>query len=136
MPRFSTWSIRLALVYLATGVTIGALLLFHKGVSIAPILWRLLPAHIDFLLFGWIVQLVMGVAYWILPRFSSEPRRGNVPLAWAAVVSLNIGILFAGLGPAMAAPPLLAFLGRAAEFGAAVTFAVHAWPRVKGLGDR
>lgn len=135
MPRLTIWAIRAALLYLALGFTFGGLLLFHKGVPISPLLWRLLSAHIDFLLFGWTVQLVIGVAYWILPRFSREPRRGNVPLAWTAVVSLNIGVLLAGLGPALAAPPSFAFLGRAAEFGAAAAFAIHAWPRIKGLGD-
>jgi hypothetical protein len=78
---------------------------------------------------------VIGVAFWILPRFSREPRRGNVPLAWAAIVSLNIGVLSAGLGPALAAPSLFAFLERAGEFVAAAAFTAHAWPRIKGLGD-
>jgi hypothetical protein len=135
VPRLTIWTIRAALFYLALGFTLGALLLFHKGIPISPILWRFLPAHIEFLLFGWTVQLVMGMAFWILPRFSREPRRGNVPLACAAVVSLNIGVLFAGLGPALTAPPLLAVLGRAAEFGGAVAFAAYAWPRIKGLGE-
>lgn len=134
MPLLSIWAIRSALIYLALGFTFGALLLFHKGLPISPWLWRLLPAHIDFLLFGWTVQLVMGVAYWILPRFSREPRRGNVSLARAAVLCLNLGVLLAGLGPALAMPPALAFAGRVAEFSAALTFAAHAWSRVKALG--
>lgn len=135
MPSLTIWAVRAALLNLSLGFTFGALLLFHKGVPISPLLWRLLPAHVDFLLFGWTVQLIIGVAYWILPRFSREPRRGNVPLAWASVITMNIGVLLAGLGPALAAPPLVAFLGRAAEFGAAAAFAAHAWPRIKGLGD-
>ncbi len=135
MPKLSIWAIRAALLYLALGFTFGALLLFHKGVPISPLLWQLLPAHIDFLLFGWTVQLVMGVAYWILPRFSREPKRGNRSLAWTAVVLLNLGVLLAGLGPALSAPSVVTFVGRGAEFGATLAFAAHAWPRVKALGD-
>jgi hypothetical protein len=135
VPRLSIWATRAALLYLASGFTFGALLLFHKGIPISAFLWRLLPAHIEFLLFGWIVQLVMGIAFWILPRFSQEPRRGNVSIAWAALLSLNVGVLLVGLGPVLGAPSLFAFLGRAAEFSAAAAFAIHAWPRIKGLGD-
>lgn len=135
MPRLSIWAIHAALVYLALGFTFGGMLLFHKGMPISPLLWQLLPAHIDFLLFGWTVQLVMGVAYWILPRFSREPRRGRVWLAGLAIALLNIGVLFAGLGPVLIAPPAVVILGRLAEFGGALAFAAHAWPRVKALGD-
>src|SRR3989304_5975518 len=99
MPRLSTWMIRASLLYLFTGFTFGALLLFHKGIPISARLWSLLPAHIDFLLSGWIVQLVMGMAFWILPRFSREPRRGNVRLAWLAFGLLNAGVLMVGLAP-------------------------------------
>jgi hypothetical protein len=126
--------LRAALVYLAAGFTFGGLLLFHKGIPLHPAVWRLLPAHIEFLLFGWTVQLVMGMAFWILPRFSREPRRGNVPLAWAAFALLNLGVWLAGLGPAFSASALLPALGRAAELLAAAAFALHAWPRVKAAG--
>jgi hypothetical protein len=40
-------------------------------------LWMLLPFHVEFELLGEIVQLVMGVFFWILPRFSNSPMRGN-----------------------------------------------------------
>jgi hypothetical protein len=68
MPQFSVYSVRAALLYLALGFTIGGLLLFHKGIPLHPILWTMLPAHIDFLLIGWTAQLIMGVSFWILPQ--------------------------------------------------------------------
>ncbi len=132
MPRLSTWFIRSALLYLAVGSTFGALILLHKGVPLNPWFWRLLPAHIEFLLFGWIVQLVMGVAFWIFPRFFRS--RGNVKPAWAAFGLLNLGVLLAGVGPVLGGPGWLIIAGRLAETGAAVAFALHAWPRVKRPG--
>ena len=132
MPRLSVWAIRSALVYLALGVTCGALLLANKGVSLSPLVWRLLPVHIEFLLMGWILQLIMGVGFWILPRFHSA--RGNVRAAWLAYVLLNMGVLLAGLGPTLGASQFVALLGRSAEAGAALAFALHAWPRVKPPG--
>jgi hypothetical protein len=77
VPLLSVWFIRLSLVYLALGFTFGGLLLLNKGLPISPLAWRLLPAHIEFVLFGWTVQLVMGMGFWILPRFAAPPVRGD-----------------------------------------------------------
>jgi cbb3-type cytochrome oxidase subunit 1 len=134
VPRLSRWFIRAALIYLLLGFTFGALLLAHKGVPLHPAMWRLLPAHIEFLVLGWMVQLAMGVAFWILPRFRQPPVRGNVPAAWAAFGLLNAGVLMVGIGSMLGAPALIPFLGRVSEIGAAVAFAVHAWPRVRPPG--
>ncbi len=131
MPRLSCWFIRAALVCLALGFTFGALMLFNKGVPLGPWVWRLLPAHIEFLLLGWTVQLAMGVAFWILPRFSSS--RGNEKAAWLAFVLLNTGVWLAGVGPLLGAAGWVVLLGRVAEAGAAAAFAFHAWPRIKPL---
>ena len=132
MPRLSCWFIRAALLYLVVGITFGGLLLFHKGIPIHPFLWRLLPLHIEFLLFGWTVQLVMGVAFWIFPRFWRS--RGNEKPAWLAFGLLNLGVWLAGFGLMLGAPAWLVLAGRLAEASAAAAFAAHAWPRVKPPG--
>ena len=131
MPRLSRWFIRASLVYLALGFTFGGLMLFNKGVLLSVWLWQLLPAHVEFLLLGWTVQLAMGVGFWILPRFNS--LRGNEKAAWAAFVLLNVGVWMAGTGRLLGFPAWMAVAGRAAEAGAAIAFAIHAWPRVKPL---
>ena len=132
MPRLSVWFIRAALLYLITGFTFGALMLANKGLSLSPLFWRLLPIHVEVLLMGWIVQLALGVAYWILPRFRQE--RGNTQAAWAAFILLNTGIWLAGLSIVFNGPPWVPLLGRLAEVAAAAAFALHAWPRVKPAG--
>lgn len=134
MPRLSVWFIRTALIYLASGFTFGALLLFHKGAPITPALWRLLPMHVEFVLIGWTVQLAMGVAFWILPRFAQGPIRGNEAQAWLAYGLLNAGALIVGVGPALGATPILLLAGRICELLSVAAFAAHAWPRVKPLG--
>ncbi|MCE7984709.1 MAG: hypothetical protein DYG89_26350 [Caldilinea sp. CFX5] len=129
MPRLSVWLIRTALLHLLAGFTIGALLLANKGVPLHPMLWRLLPIHIELLLLGWTLQLALGVAFWILPRFQNErPRAG---LAWVAYFLLNLGIGLVAASVFLVTVPALVFWGRLLEVGAAVTFALHAWPRVK-----
>ncbi len=129
MPRLGAWYVRAALSYLAAGFTFGALMLANKGVPFYPPLWRLLPAHIEFLLLGWTVQLAFGVAFWILPRWHTQ--RGDVRPAWAAFVLLNAGIWLVVLAGWFNGPAWAVLLGRMLEAAAVAAYVIHAWPRVK-----
>jgi hypothetical protein len=129
MPKLSAWAIRSALIYLMLGFSFGGLLLANKGIPYSPQVWLLLPFHVEFLLIGWFVQLALGVAFWILPRFPGGSR-GNTTLAWLSIWLLNAGILLAvcqGFAPAF----LIA--GRLTEMTAGVLFAIHSWGRIKPL---
>ena len=131
MPRLAAWMVRAALCHLLLGFTIGALLLAHKGVPFAPILWRLLPAHMEFLLLGWTLQLAMGVAFWILPRFYMD--RPRAWLAWIALALLNSGVLLVAFAALMPPSFPFALVGRTLETTAVFAFALHAWPRAKAV---
>jgi heme/copper-type cytochrome/quinol oxidase subunit 1 len=134
MTRLSVWTVRTALLYLGVGFFLGALMLLQKGVPIDPGMLRLLPMHVEFVLLGWTLQLAMGIAFWILPRFSHEPRYGNLRLGWIAYVLLNVGVVCAGSGQWLGASPAVFLFGRLAELLAGVLFALHAWPRVRPIG--
>ncbi|MGB7213083.1 MAG: hypothetical protein WBC97_10720 [Gemmatimonadales bacterium] len=127
MPVLSTWFVRTALLELLAGFLLGALMLATRGHTLA--LWAapLLPLHIELLVLGWLANLALGVAYWILPKHASGPERGRRWPVIAAWCSLNAGVLLAGLHVAPG-------LGRAAELGAVMLFAAHALPRVKAFG--
>lgn len=129
MPRLSQWIIRTAFIYLLLGLTIGALLLMHKGVPLHPALWAWLPAHIEFLLMGWVVQFTMGVAFWILPRYWKHPRRPNEMCAKIAFILLNLGIWLVVAGTTFHAGRAALLAGRVVEMGAVIFFAFHAWKR-------
>lgn len=130
MPRLSQWIIRVAFIYLLLGFTVGALLLANKGILFYPSMWRWLPVHIEFLLMGWIVQLTMGVAFWILPRFWQEPRRPNEILAYLAFVLLNVGIGLVVVATLLSGAIALLLPGRVIELLAVLFFALHGWQRV------
>ena len=132
MPRLSVLMIRAALHYLGTGFLFGGLLLFNKGVPFAPIIWRLLSVHVELLLFGWMMQLAMGVAFWIVPRFSTPPRYGRVWLAALACALLNSGVLVSAAGQ-WSGSDLLQLGGRASILLAGVCFVFHILPRIKPL---
>jgi cbb3-type cytochrome oxidase subunit 1 len=130
VPRLSVWMIRAALVALAAGVALGAVLLAAPGLGGAGLLrWR--PLHAELLVVGWTVQLALGVAYWILPRFRQGRERGHEELGWATFVLLNLGVLLAGIGGSVGTAGSWILPGRSAEVLAALAFAAQAWPRVK-----
>lgn len=131
MPRLSVWFVRASLLYLLAGFLIGALILAQKGIPYSAQVWTLFPIHMEFLLIGWFAQLAMGVAFWIVPRFSSGPPRGNVSIVWASFILINAGLL---MGILQLWYPLSILFGRILEIGAGMTFATGLWRRIKPHG--
>jgi hypothetical protein len=127
MPRLSVWALRASLLYLLTGFSIGALLLANKGQPFWPLIWLLLPAHIEFLLVGWMVQLAVGVAFWILPRFPGGSR-GNESLAGVSILLLNLGVLLVAFQGIFS---LFLLLGRFCEAVSGFLFIWLAWSRIR-----
>lgn len=137
MPRLSVLFVRTSLLHLAVGVTLGSPILWHKATGTLPLAWRLLPAHIEIVVMGWLLQLAMGVAFWILPRrrLDGRPSRGREPAAWSAYALLNLGLTAVALSTIALPTPAFA-LGRLAEATAMALFTWHAWPRIKAAGAR
>jgi hypothetical protein len=132
MPRLSVWFVRVSLIHFFLGLTLGGLILANKGLPFAPWTWTLLPAHMEFLLLGWMVQLAMGVAFWILPRFRSGPPRGNVNLVCSALVLLNAGIVIVAIQPFINIS-WLTLAGRFLETSSILLFVLASWRRVKPM---
>ncbi|MFC2030547.1 cbb3-type cytochrome c oxidase subunit I [Chloroflexota bacterium] len=86
MSKTTVRFIKMSLVYLAIGVTLGALF------QIFPRLLGLKYTHVHLLLLGFMAMMVYGVAYHILPRFQGKPlyseRMADVHF-WLA----NIGLV-------------------------------------------
>lgn len=133
MPRLTILSVRLALVQLLLGFGIGALLLISKATGAVAGIWTYLPLHIDLLLIGWMAQLAIGVAFWILPRFAGG-QRPHAWLAWLAVAAVNIGILIVGADAVHPETGSFQLLGKSLQAGGLIAFIAHAWPRVKAPG--
>jgi len=136
MPKISIWFIRTSLIYLLLGFSAGGLLLFQKGVNLEPGIWLLLPLHIEWMFIGWIFQLAMGVAFWILPRFPKPPIRGKETSAILSYFLLNTGMLLIFVDNLLQLNGILSFFGRISEALAVLCFAIHAWPRVRAFSDQ
>jgi hypothetical protein len=133
MPRLSIWFVRLSLIYLLGGFTLGGLMLAHKGLPFYPRLWNWLPVHMEFLLMGWFVHLALGVAFWILPRLSQGEPRGSEPAGWASLTILNLG-LWLVVGQSLWHSIWLSLLGRLAEVSGIALLLGSLWRRVKPFG--
>lgn len=132
MPKLSVWLVRASLIHMGIGFLFGALILHHKGIPIYAWSWRLLNPHIELMIFGWTMQFVMGIAFWIMPRFSGNHRYGNVSLGWWSFVLLNTGVLVTAVGTWFALNSV-ALVGHLNTLGAVLLFVILIYPRVKPL---
>lgn len=132
MPRLSVYLVRASFIYLLLGFTIGALMLANKGVMISTSIWSLLPLHIEFAFSGWMIQLTMGAAFWILPRFSKGAPRGDERFSWLAFLLLNTGIALV-IVDVLLQFSMLNFVGRILEALGLVSFVLGNWGRIKGF---
>lgn len=139
MPLQARWFVRASLLYLLLGTLLGGALLVEKAFGVEELrgLWRLREAHADWLLVGWLLQLALGVASWILPR--PRPEAVAHPWGWAAFALLNVGLLLRTLGFLLAptsgagpgpGPLVASGAGAGLEVAGVVTFAGAAWARI------
>lgn len=134
MPKLSVWLVRASLIYMGVGFLFGALILYHKGIPLYGWTWTLLNPHIEMMIYGWTMQFVMGMTYWILPRFSGANRFGRTQLGWWSFALLNAGVLLVTLDLWWSARwlPTVARLLMVVGVGA---FVIMLWPRVKPLSE-
>lgn len=133
MATLTRWSVKLGLVYLVVGWSLGALLMGNRAWGWSAGLWQWLDVHIALALFGWTFLLVVGVAYWMLPTFGGRTNRGREKAAWTSVVATNVGVWAVVVGVFLAGPWALA--AAVSWTVAVVAFGWHAWPRVKAFGQ-
>jgi len=133
MPRLSVYFVRASMIHLVLGFTFGGFLLANKGILLSPMIWALLPIHIEFTFIGWMIQLAIGIAFWILPRFSHNAPRGNEHWSWGTFILLNTGIICIVL-QSLLGSQRLSFTGRVFEVLALAAFVIGNWHRVKPLG--
>lgn len=121
------------MLYLLAGFSLGALMLAQDGISYYPSIVVVLPVHMEFLLVGWLVQLALGVAFWIFPRFGLglPNSRGNEKLIWVSFLLLNAGVLIVALELWISSAFLV---GRVLEVAAVLVYAFGSWRRIKPHG--
>lgn len=130
-PEVARGMILLSLLYLVLGFSFGGLILSHKGAPLHPAVWRLLPAHVDFLLLGWLTQLTLAAAYWIFPRFPTPPQRGSALRHGLEIATFNLGLWITALSPLFSNPNWLTLIGRTLQTAGLALFSLDLWRRIR-----
>lgn len=137
MPTLSRWFIKIGMLYLVIGLMMGAALLAQPVMGWSSSLQVLRPVYLHFLFIGWVTQVIMGVGYWMFPKYSKEKPRGKEWVGWMVLISLNVGMVLRAIGePAVVLAPqaglgwtlaVAALLLLAAGWG----FIFNTWGRIK-----
>jgi heme/copper-type cytochrome/quinol oxidase subunit 1 len=108
MPTVSIWMIRAALSWMIVGGSIGLTLMLAQIPSLEwayPFLYQ--PPHGAIMMLGWVIQLAMGVGYWMLPRYitpEGDHLRGSPQGMWICAGLLNTSVLGFLINPLLKEP--------------------------------
>lgn len=141
MPPLTRYGVRAAVIWLLLGSAAGGLLLGGNALEMDVPVGLLLGVHVEAMLFGWMLQVTVCVAWWILPRrpeargtwWGGEDGRGPRVPALACVLVLNTGVLLGAVGRLVQAWPLL-LVARAGALLALAALMVLLAPRVRAFG--
>lgn len=93
MPKLSIYFIKTAFIYFIVGTILGSIILINKAYNFNPFIWILLPIHIEILFVGWFLQFILGVAYWIMPKYFSNNSYGNENIIKISYILINLGLI-------------------------------------------
>lgn len=140
MPLISRWYLRTALGYLLLGMAFLALTLANQGLHLNDWIWAFQPIAYHLLAVGWILQLIIGVAYWMFPIAAGSRVRSSERLLWVAYICLNGGLVLRliaeplqALAPSQASSIALVLSGLL-QAVAAWMMLVALWPRIRARG--
>lgn len=96
------------------------------------------PAHVHLFVFGWITEMIIGVALWLFPVVDRDDPRGSTKLQYLAWVGIT-----GGLAARVVAEPLSTPVGGTSVWdwtllGSAIAqcigglaFTIDIWPRIQ-----
>ena len=137
MPRLARWFIKAGLLYFVLALITGVLLQARTVIDLPSWVNVLNPVYVHLLTVGWITQLIIGVAYWMFPKFSRERPRRSEKLSWAVFVLLNAGLILRIISEprvTMRSEPDLGWMlavSAVLQTAAGWLFVINTWARVK-----
>lgn len=137
MPPLTRWFIKAAMVSLIAALLVRAAIAalpwwdFHTGAA------ALAPVFLHLFMWGWVTQLIFGVAYWMFPKLSKESPHGHEGMWQATFWLFNIGLVLRVIGEPLhllrpeALWAWLTALSALMQWFAGMAFVVNTWGRVK-----
>src|SRR3972149_4922325 len=111
MPLLTRLWIKTALVYFVLELLLGILLTGQSAGIIRLPMQGLFPSYIHFLAVGWVSQLIIGVVFWMFPKYTQEKPRRSDALGWLTYISLNLGLALRLVGEPLHATTNAAWAG-------------------------
>jgi heme/copper-type cytochrome/quinol oxidase subunit 1 len=137
MPRLTRYFIKAGMIYFVLGLLVGVLLVAGSVIQVPPQVAVLFPVYLHVLVVGWVTQLIVGVAYWMFPKYSKERPRGDERLGWVVFILLNIGLVLRIIGePLVSTQPgssmgWMLLISALCQLLAGWGFVFNTWTRVK-----
>ncbi len=135
MPALTRWYIKTSLVYFILALLAGILLAVQSvWKALLPNL-SLFPVYFHLLAEGWLTFLILGVAFWMFPKYSKEKPRGSELLGWASYILINTGLLLRILSEPESAyntsAGWLLVVSAVLQWTGGMAFVINTWSRVK-----
>ena len=137
MPLLTRLFIKTALIFFVVAFLVGLVVAATRLLPLPAWLGALTPVYFHLFMVGWVTELIIGVAYWMFPKFTRDQPRGSVPLAWATYGLLNAGLVLRILAEplqTMQTSPMwgwLLVLSALLQWLAGLAFVANTWQRVK-----
>lgn len=136
MPPLTRWFVKTSFVHLVLALIAGLLMGAQSALKLTT-LAGLFPVYIHLFVFGWLTQLIFGVAFWMFPKHSAETPRGSETLGWWTYALLNLGLILRALAePVHSIQPNLfsgwtLVISAILQFLSGLLFVFNSWGRVK-----
>jgi hypothetical protein len=137
LPILTRLWIKTALVYFVLALLLGILLAGQSAGLIHLPVQSLFPSYIHFLAVGWISQLIIGVVFWMFPKYTQNKPRRSEGLGWVTYITLNLGLLLRLVGEPLHATTNATWAGWLMAASALLlliagtAFVINTWGRVK-----
>ncbi len=133
--------IKTALLFFLAGLTLGAWILYLQIYGDTQNIDALISAHTHLTLFGFMIMLIMGVAYWMFPRPAKDDYRYSPGLAEINYWFITAGTIVRASGEVWlylssgASPRWLIAAGGGAQLIAGFIFSWNIWSRIRSVGS-
>lgn len=139
MPPLTRWFIKTSFLYLILSLFVGAILGAQLIWNFPPASINLSPTYFHLLAEGWITMLIIGVIFWMFPKFSLQRPRRSLGLGWASYVLLNLGLLLrlisepviTSMNNPLPSWGILLTLAALLQWLGGMAFVFNTWARVK-----
>jgi len=134
--------IKTALLFFLLGLALGFWVLLLRLQGEPAMIGVLISAHTHLVLFGFVIMLIMGVAYWMFPRPAKEDIRYSPKMAelnyWLITVGTvirTLGELYYYMTGEMGVYALI-IIGAMSQLLSGFVFSWNIWSRIRAIGSQ